>query len=442
MNGSNIVDIAQYRAPASEPAGRPRGKKRAQGSVYSRNGKLWVDFRYLGHRVREPSGLADTQLNRQRVRRQLNLIMAEIDNGIFEFAKRFAHSKRKQYFAELEGRTVTQDPTEVCFADYLKKWWQQMQPGMSAGMMRDYTSILNSSLIPYFGNLAFSELTPMRMKTFVAELKGRKTRGGKPLSAKRIQNIMIPLRVIVRDAISQYGWSDFSDPFGALKLAKPRKTTVHPFSFEQWQQLVAALPAWYRNYFEFAVQTGLRPSEQVALKWTAIDEQFIHIELSRVRNLEKEELKTEDSRRRVQIRPGMQAVLSHQRQQCKHFNSAYVFVTPQGGPISQDKLYAIWTRALQNAGLSHRRMYETRHTFASWALAAGESPEWVARTLGHVNTAMVYRTYGRYIPNLTRQDGSAFERLYAQSACRKPDTMGHKAGHNGLPPASPAAITV
>jgi len=28
---------------------------------------------------------------------------------------------------------------------------------------------------------------------------------------------------------------------------------------------------------------------------------------------------------------------------------------------------------------------------------------------------MVYKTYGRYIPNLTRNDGSAFERLYAES---------------------------
>lgn len=46
---------------------------------------------------------------------------------------------------------------------------------------------------------------------------------------------------------------------------------------------------------------------------------------------------------------------------------------------------------------------------ASWALAAGESPEWIAGTLGRVNTSMVYRTYGRYIPNLTRHDGSAFE---------------------------------
>jgi hypothetical protein len=32
---------------------------------------------------------------------------------------------------------------------------------------------------------------------------------------------------------------------------------------------------------------------------------------------------------------------------------------------------------------------ETRLTFASWGLATGESPEWVARTIGHANTAMI-----------------------------------------------------
>jgi integrase len=60
---------------------------------------------------------------------------------------------------------------------------------------------------------------------------------------------------------------------------------------------------WYKSYFEFAVQTGLRPSEQVALKWTAIDGGYIHIELSRVRKLEKTDLKTEHSVRRIELRP-------------------------------------------------------------------------------------------------------------------------------------------
>ena len=69
------------------------------------------------------------------------------------------------------------------------------------------------------------------------------------------------------------------------------------------------IPAWYRPYFELAVQTGLRPSEQVALKWSAVDDRFIHIELSRVRNVEKAELKTTASNRRIEIRPSMKKVL-------------------------------------------------------------------------------------------------------------------------------------
>ena len=52
-------------------------------------------------------------------------------------------------------------------------------------------------------------------------------------------------------------------------------------------------------------------------------------------------------------------------------------------------------------------------------IGRGETPEWVARTLGHVDTSMVYKTYGRYIPNLTRQDGSAFERQYMEAANEK-----------------------
>jgi integrase len=52
-------------------------------------------------------------------------------------------------------------------------------------------------------------------------------------------------------------------------------------------------------------------------------------------------------------------------------------------------------------------------------LAAGESPEWVARTLGHTTTAMIYKTYGRYIPNLTWQDGAALEGILNGSENKK-----------------------
>jgi len=431
MNQPQIVDFTQYRK-TKKPKPKPRrSRSQGKGSVYSRGGKLWVDFRYLDERVREPSGLSDTAENRKIVRSQLDLITAEIQTRAFEFAKRFPHSSRKDYFTELEGRTVTKDPADVIFGEYVKKWWAEMKPGMSESQIRDYSSILDGHILPRFAEMPFSEfMSPVVLKKFIAELKGKTNRYKKPLSAKRIRNVMIPLRVIVRDGMDEYGWTDLADPFSHLKLPKPKKIRIYPFNFNEWCILMAHILPWYRPYFEFAVQTGLRPSEQVALKWSDIDGSYIYIERSRVRNKEKQELKTQESRRFIEIRPSMQKVLKEQGQMTKAFESPYVFVNTFGNPVNQATLSKQWREAMLRCGLSYRRMYETRHTFASWALGAGELPEWVARTLGHTNTAMVYRTYGRYIRNLTRQDGSAFERLYAQSTNKKGNAAGGNLGHN------------
>ena len=174
---------------------------------------------------------------------------------------------------------------------------------------------------------------------------------------------------------------------------------------------LAPLLGWFT--YPAPPETGLRPSEQVAIKWQAVDNEYVHIELSRVRNREKANLKTEESRRSIAIRPEMAKTLETQKQMTEGVESPYVFINTEGRPILQDKLRELWSRAMKKSGLKYRRMYETRHTFATWALAAGELPEWVARTLGHVDTSMVHRTYSRYIPNLTRKDGSALERQWA-----------------------------
>jgi len=427
MKQHKVIEITQFRE-RRESDRLNAGKK---GRVYSRGGKLWVDFHYLGKRVREPSGLEDNLPNRLVLRRQLDLVMAEIENGVFEFAKRFSNSKRKGYFTRLEGRILRKDPENILFGDYEKKWWKEMKPGMSENQIRDYTTSLKNHILPFFSDTPFSEIRPVMIKKFLAYLKGKKNRYEKPLSPKTIRDYLIPLRVIVRDAMDEFRWDDLRDPFWGMKLPKLKRNRVQPFNYDEWLLLIEHMLPWYRSYFEFAVQTGLRPSEQVALKWTAIDGGYIHIELSRVRKLEKTDLKTEHSVRRIELRPKMVETLKRQWELTKKLSQPYVFLNSEGRPIQQENLgNKIWRPALEKSRVRYRRLYETRHTFASWALAAGESPEWVARTLGHMDTTMVYRTYGCYIPNLTRKDGSAFEKQYVDGT-KKGNPNRHNRGHNG-----------
>jgi integrase len=55
-------------------------------------------------------------------------------------------------------------------------------------------------------------------------------------------------------------------------------------------------------------------------------------------------------------------------------------------------------------------------------LASGENPQWIARQLGHGSTEMLFKVYARFVPNLTRQDGSAFERLLIQNGASSSST--------------------
>jgi integrase len=60
--------------------------------------------------------------------------------------------------------------------------------------------------------------------------------------------------------------------------------------------------------------------------------------------------------------------------------------------------------------------------------------------MGHVNTSMIYKTYGRYIPSLTRQDGSALEGLLGGTENEKGNPDRHNHGHNGQNYYPPACV--
>jgi len=141
---------------------------------------------------------------------------------------------------------------------------------------------------------------------------------------------------------------------------------------------------------------------------------------------EMDTTKTPGSDRDVQMSSLVRDVLMEQRTHTISV-SEFVFCNRDGKQLDQANVTKrVWYPTLERLGMDKRRPYQTRHTAATLWLAAGENPEWVARQLGHASTQMLFQTYSRYIPNATRQDGSAFESLI-QSCAPKEEADEHSA---------------
>ena len=78
---------------------------------------------------------------------------------------------------------------------------------------------------------------------------------------------------------------------------------------------------------------------------------------------------------------------------------AVIFCSPEGKRwLSERRLReAFFKPCLRALGIRQRKAYNTRHTYATVALMAGVNPSYIARQLGHANTAMLFKHYAKWI---------------------------------------------
>jgi integrase len=83
-----------------------------------------------------------------------------------------------------------------------------------------------------------------------------------------------------------------------------------------------------------------------------------------------------------------------------------------GDQVIRDRM---WTPALRRAKVRYRKPYQTRHTYASMMLMAGENPLWVAKQMGHTDAALTLKRYGRWITSDMPDAGSKAEARWSLS---------------------------
>ncbi|MCG9625801.1 site-specific integrase [Vibrio mediterranei] len=381
------------------------------GVLNVRNGKLVLQFRYRGQRCREQTQLPDNKPNRNRLERLLKRIEAEIILDTFDYSAYFPKSSMAKRFAEVKRREETaksyfEAPESPKFQEFAEIWLAEMKVEWSHGHLVDVEGVLNKYLLPTFGSKRISAINKaqiMQFRSFLAKVPGRNAQF---LSPSRINHIMTPLRMILNEAADRY---DFTPAWKNIKALKVGRTEVDPFSLEDVERFLKHVDEGYHAYYVTRFFTGMRTGEVDGLMWEAVDleNKTITVSQSIVRGRLKG-LKTDGSYRVIQLTNRVVEAIE------KHCLSAdkklkYVFTNAQNRHLNYAVVArSVWYPAIERAGLKRRNPYQTRHTFATLLLAAGESPEWIANQMGHTTTTMLFRVYSRYVPNLTRRDGSAF----------------------------------
>lgn len=393
------------------------------GSIrkHSQTGELFFDFRFQGKRCREYTKLPEGTGNRKRMEKRMDAIESEISLGTFNYRNFFPNSKNAAKFDQVQVEAAVTPvaqavsnlgakPTTPLFKDFVEVWFGEKCIEWRTSHKKTVRDDINKRLVPRFGEMAVGNITKADILAFRADLAKAPARNKKNLlSNPRINKILNPLRQILCEAADRF---DFRTPFVNIKQLKVKRTDVEPFSLDEVKTIIDTVRIDFKQYFTVRFFTGMRTGEVHGLKWKYVDfERRLILIRETVVDGEESYTKTDSSQREIQMSQLVFDALKEQEKSTRKI-SEFVFCNREGLPLDYKNVNnRVWKPLLRHLGLKVRRPYQCRHTAATLWLGAGENPEWIARQLGHATTEMLFRVYSRYVPNLTRRDGSAFERL-------------------------------
>jgi integrase len=354
--------------------------KRGTG-VEVRKHCLRIRFTYGGKRCLEPIDLPPTPANIKAATKMAAKIRQEIELGVFDYAVTFPKA------ADAQKKEIP------LFADYVKTWLATLTCEKSTA--DGYRTTQENFWSPAFAGKRLDEIKHTDVAKAVAEK-------AKTASAKTTNNLLIALRGLFAAAEAD-GHID-QPPTNKVHNRKHQRADIDPFEPDEMETIVTRMaersPEVVWAYYEFAFNTGLRTSEQIALRWGNVDwrRRTAKIANARVRHQVKD-TKTHHVRDVDLNDRAMAALAAMKKHTFLKGANATIFADPDGRPWTSDRKQReeFFYPVLKALGIRRRRAYNTRHTYATVGLMAGVNLAYIARQLGHKDTSMLLKHYAKWI---------------------------------------------
>jgi integrase len=351
------------------------------------------------------------------------------ENGKRRYVNKTIHGTKKNAEKYLTAKLRDKDlginiePASESLDKYLEKWLESVvRSRVREATFDDYKYLLDRYVSPTLGAIKLCDIRSIDIQKVYGDMLSEKE-----LSARTVRMTHAVLSSAMKQAVRWHMLQRNPCEFVDLpRMARKEMQALTPE--EAGRFLDAARADKLGIVLSFALATGMRPEEYLALKWSDLD---LHAGNSTVRRTliwrkgggwYFGEPKTSRSRRTIPIPKSLVGELAdHRRKQAEsrlkkgadYQNNDLVFASGEGTPILLRNLVRrhfqpVLTRARLSPTL---RLYDLRHSCATLLLSAGENPKVVSERLGHASIVLTLDTYSHVLPSMQQAATEKLEKI-------------------------------
>ena len=345
--------------------------------------------------------------------------------------KREAAARLKQYNEGKFGLTPVSAVGNF-YEDWIRK---QVPPLVRQSRLRDYKQAFNAYILPRFKNVSLADIHTKDLTDFRGELLNRD--GKKPLGLKTIRNIIdSSFRAMYKAARIEIGGElEGRDPFIDVQWAPVKVEPPDPLTSAEKQRILDAFLEHEPFYYPFVrvqFDTGMRPSETVALTWNDIDleRRTIRINKSRYMSTDNDHPKTTKSGRTITIAKALMELIETLRHPWSKATDK-VFLNKFGEPLNASSFRDdYWYRILVSLTIRKRKLYATRHTFITGMVNKDINLKKIADYCG-TSVGMIEKHYcaiSELDPDEGYQEVSGYREVFEKSAANFVNSLASPTG--------------
>jgi integrase len=308
-------------------------------------------------------------------------------------AERAASEVYLSQFTPVEAAAPTAPMLQVTlFKDAIKLHLDTVEPEHSKTTDVRDRSRAEQTLIPVFGERPLHEITP-------AEILEYRNARAKTRAAATVNRELCLMSAVYKTCIEVHDLVQ-DNPVRRVKRLHETSKEAQPLAQAEAKSLIAEAETPLKELIVVAIFTGLRPGEIFHLRWVDVDFEKKFIDVTSRKGFVT---KTRRSRRlpmNAEVENALRSAQAHQARvrlkKGKTWKTELVFPNEDTGEPLVDVGKA-WDAACKRAKLGHRRLYDLRHTFGTWAALAGEDLFSLQRWMGHQSIVTTER-YAKHRP--------------------------------------------